>query len=314
MTNSTTDFERPTRFLTVTGVLRPDGRLYLHPGFVTEDPSAAVDAPDSPLVAELVDDEGAVLLRVGVPVGPFAAELPSGRAAEPSVRGMPDLAVAGLLPYPESTRRIRFSLRGVLIHEVEVSEHAPEIAVEWDLPREPEGVQRIRWSSSEAEGRPLAYVVAYSNDGGATWQPLSLPSPATELEVDFAQLPGGRGRLRILATDGTLTSSVDSPVVRLARRPCIPTILEPADGAELVADTPILLHGQGYYLEERRVELEQLAWSSSLDGALGRGAVLQAALRPGRHRISLEAGSGKRRAETSVTIRVVRPAPDSTAG
>lgn len=315
MNDTTTDFARPTRFLTVTGVLRADGRLFLHPGFVTEDPATPMaDAPDSPLTAELVDDEGEVLVRTSVPVGPFVAEPAAGRAAEPSVRGMADLAVVGVIPYPEATRRIRFLLRDVPVHVLEVSERGPQVEVAWELPPQPEGVQRLRWSASAAEKREVSFVVAYSNDGGATWQPLSLPSPETELDVDFGRLPGGRGRLRILATDGTRTTSFDSPGLRLPRRPCIPTIFEPADGAELAGDGPILLHGEGYYLEERSAELEELAWSSSRDGPLGAGPMLHAQLRPGTHRITLEAGSGKRRADTSITVRVLKPDAPATEG
>lgn len=302
------DLTRPTRFLTVTGVLRPDGRLFLHPGFVTEDPLTSIaEAADSPLEAELLNAEGEVVLRSPVPVGAFIEELATSLSAGPPIRPMPDLAVAGVVPFPEATHRIRFLLRGVAIHALDVSDRAPQIEAAWELPAAPEGVHRLRWSASAADGRALSFVVAYSNDAGTTWQPLSLPSPESELDVDFAQLPGGRGRFRIMATDGTRTASADSPVLRLARRPVIPTIFEPPDGAELPGKGPILLHGEGYDLEERRSELENLSWSSSRDGALGSGAVLQVELRPGTHRITLAAGTGKRRAETSVTVRVVKP-------
>jgi hypothetical protein len=176
-------------------------------------------------------------------------------------------------------------------------------------------VQRIAWSATHPEGRHVSYALAYTNDDGATWQPLLLPSPATELEVDFDTLPGGRGRLRLIATDGTATAMSDSPVLRVARKPCIPTIFEPADGAELPGDEPITLHGQGYYLEERRVDEEHLDWNSSLDGPVGNGAAIQVELRPGKHEITLEAGTPARRASTSVNVTVRRSEPgiDQTA-
>ncbi len=297
----------PTRFLTVAGVLMPDGRLVLQPGFVTDDPSGATQAPDSPLVAELLDGGGGVLLRVGVPVAPFLVE-PAARSEVDLVEG-PDTglqAVAGKLPYPEATRLIRFLLRGVPIHELPVSERGPELEVGWELPREPAGVQRLSWSATHPEGREVNYAMAYSNDGGASWEPLLLPSPVTELEVDFDRLPGGRGRLRLLATDGTATATSDSPVLRVARKACVPTIFEPADGAQLPGAEPILLHGQGYYLEERRVDEEHLDWTSSLDGPLGNGAAIQVELRPGKHEISLEAGTPARRSATSVNVTVRR--------
>jgi hypothetical protein len=314
--DTVTDLPPPTRFLTVAGVLMPDGRLALQPGFVTDDPLLASQMPDSPLVAEFLDGDGGILLRVGVPIAPFLVDPADGTEAT-LVEG-PDagnLAVAGKLPYPEATRLIRFLLRDVPIHELPVSEQGPALEVGWDIPRDPAGVQRIAWSATHPEGREVSYVLAYTNDDGATWQPLLLPSPVTELEVDFDTLPGGRGRLRLIATDGTTTAMSDSPMLRVARKPCVPTIFEPADGAEFPGGEPITLHGQGYYLEERRVDEDHLDWTSSLDGPVGNGAAIQVELRSGKHKITLEAGTPARRASTSVnvTVRPGEPGVDQTA-
>jgi hypothetical protein len=97
-------------------------------------------------------------------------------------------------------------------------------------------------------------------------------------------------------------------------------ILAPESGYELDRDSTLQLQGQGYWLEERRPEVEALFWSSSLGGALGRGANVEVSgLQTGVHEIpsrparateraarrsrSSSAESDQPRAEPAVTTR-----------
>lgn len=64
-----TDPPEATQYLTVTGVLHPDNRLDLEPGFLTTEPAYAVEEPDSALVAELADASGKALLRFRLSYG-----------------------------------------------------------------------------------------------------------------------------------------------------------------------------------------------------------------------------------------------------
>jgi hypothetical protein len=67
---------------------------------------------------------------------------------------------------------------------------------------------------------------------------------------------------------------------------------------------PVILNGQGYWLEEDQPETVDLTWSSSLDGNLGRGAHLTVALSAGLHAITLRAGSGERVSSSTVSVNV----------
>ena len=80
-------------------------------------------------------------------------------------------------------------------------------------------------------------------------------------------------------------------------------ILAPADKAT-VSGHLVTLQGQGYYLEEDRSEVAQLVWSSSRDGALGTGQLIQSKLSPGEHTITLIAGQGTRQGTETITISV----------
>jgi hypothetical protein len=81
-------------------------------------------------------------------------------------------------------------------------------------------------------------------------------------------------------------------------------ILAPADQERVPRGGATLLQGQGYWREERRPELKELTWTSSIDGELGAGALVEVNLSPGVHRIELRAGRGRRRGTTTISLLV----------
>lgn len=101
------------------------------------------------------------------------------------------------------------------------------------------------------------------------------------------------------------TTAVESPPFAVSLKPCLPSIVAPVDGAVVAPGELLQLVGQGFWMEESRVERERLHWASSLDGDLGRGASVRVErLSEGRHRITLAAGEGNRVGTESVTVTV----------
>jgi hypothetical protein len=247
-------------------------------------------------VAELADDGGKSLLRFRLPYG------------LPCTDGAPlaDRLVIAKVPFPRATRSIRFVLDGVLIHELEVAREAPAVRLSWEPGEGTDGIRPVRWQGEHPEGRELWYLLSYSADDGRTWQPLSLPTPETEHEVDFGRLAGGdHCRLRVLASDGVNTTAAISEPFERKVQPCYAMILEPDDAAAFGPAEPVRFQGQGYYLEEREPERDLLDWASSVDGHLGEGAIVEVSgLSPGAHTITLTAGREGRTGTTSVTIRI----------
>lgn len=290
------DRREATQYLTVTGVLHPDNRLDLEPGFLTAEHAYTIEEPDSALVAEMTDADGKILLRFRLSYG-----FPCTDGA-----AFADRLVMSKVPFPPATRIIRFVLDGVVIHELEVAREAPAVRLAWEPGEGTEGVRPVRWQGEHPEGRELQYLLSYSADDGKTWQPLSLPVEEAEQEVDFDRLAGGdRCRLRVLATDGVNTTEAVSEPFNRPVQPCYAMIVEPEDGTVYERDDPVRLQGQGWYLEEREPELDQLDWVSSVDGLLGRGAILEVTgLLPGAHAITLTAGREGRTATTTVTIQI----------
>ncbi len=97
---------------------------------------------------------------------------------------------------------------------------------------------------------------------------------------------GGRGLLELAVTDGFQTTRVRSREYDVKPKGWVLWILAPASGASLRSDTPVLLAAQGYHVEERRPSFDGIAWTSSLDGGLGEGAQVMAALSAGDHTIT----------------------------
>jgi hypothetical protein len=293
------DTRDSTRYLTVVGILHPDNRLELRPGFSTDVAALATEDRESGVTVELLGERGQVLLRRGVPAGPVCAD------GAPVVYHL----IAGKVPVPPGARAMRVLREDVVLEEVELAREPPRLRLEWTAPDRPQGRQALAWEADHPEGRPLTFIAAYSHTSGQSWQPLSGPIEERGLEIDFDLLPGGeRCLLQVRATDGFNTVSTESEPFAVPVKSCVAMILSPEDGAELESGEPVLLQGQGYYLEEGRPELEALRWNSSIDGPLGEGTLVHLpGLSPGEHEVLLEAGERERVGRARAAIRVSEP-------
>jgi hypothetical protein len=173
------------------------------------------------------------------------------------------------------------------------------------LPDATSGGQEVSWTARHRDGLPLWSLLAFSNDDGQTWSPVSMVTDEQSVVVQFDDLPGGTAcRFRVYVSDGANTAIATSEPFGLLPRPCRALILAPADGETFVAGSAVALSGQGWWLEEQVPETERLAWRSSLDGDLGFGGLLSVQLSPGRHTLTLTAGGGERAGMDSVTVTV----------
>jgi hypothetical protein len=291
------DLRRREHWL-VLGMLFDDNRFVRQPGFTAESIAPTTHDPKSPFRAELFDGQGRLLLRAGIPLTTPCSD---GPGADPPFR-----TAEGTIPLPAEARLVNFMLDDVLVEELRVPEGEPRT----DLTEVPErgarGVVRVAWESSHPEGVELTHVVGFSSDDGATWQGVALPTNGNEVELDLEGLPGGeRCRVCVKTTDGVHTITTVSEPIALPVKPCFAMILAPEADTRIEQGSPLHLQGQGYWLEEHRAELENLFWSSSLAGALGRGPNIDVGgLEPGKHEITLAAGEGDRVGTASIEIVV----------
>ena len=289
----------PNRYLTVAGIITSDNQLDLQPGFLTDSATGGSGgALEQPLiVVELLDDRGELIGRQPVAVGPLCgyAEQSTGR-----------LFLADKIPFQPDTRLVRFrwAYSDALLHELRVPEAPPQIRISWTPPKDGvEGEQVISWEARHPEDLPLQFIALYTHNDGASWRPLCLPQESSEIVVDFDALPGGVGQIKVLATDGLNTTEAVSRSFAVPEKGYAAFIVSPPSGTSIPADRAVWLQGQGLHLEEERAELEQLVWTSSIDGQLGTGPLVEVHLSLGEHWITLTVVN----AQAGLLLDVVAP-------
>jgi hypothetical protein len=276
------------RVLTFSGVLLDSGEMQLEPGFVID---ADKPSGDGDVTVEALDRGGRALASTQVPlVVPCGYAATNGSAHPPAV-------IAGLVDFPEKASGLRVTYDGKTVLEREAPRAGGEPKVEW--PAAIEGPEvAVRWSA-RAKGATAA--LAYSDDGGETWSPLSLPGIGETITFDARGLPGGpRCVLELVTSDGFHTTRSRSPEYQVEPKGWRLWILSPAPGATFRTGSPVLLAAQAFQLEERRPAAEPIVWTSSRDGGLGEGAQVPAMLSPGEHTITAAVAGAS--AEVSVTV------------
>jgi len=286
-----------TQYLRVMGRLYPDRRMTLRLGYLTETPPWSDREGDSPLCAEIYDDQGAALGSYPLRLAEVCLE---------GGRGEPLRSVRGFVPFHLGARRVVFSFGGQPIQEIVRSDAPPRAQWSWQPGPAMAGAQTLTWTGDHPRQLPVEFFLRYSWDGGQSWSRLGVGTRGVSQVVDLDQLPGGEHCVfALVATDGINTTIVESAPFSLARKACAAMIWQPLDGTHYGADQPIPLHGQGFWREANRPELEQLVWSTSSEGQPAcRGRLGQLRLPPGTYRITLLAGSEPYQGRAEVTITV----------
>lgn len=99
-----------------------------------------------------------------------------------------------------------------------------------------------------------------------------------------------QGRFRVLATDGLNTSVAEtSGLFTISDKPPRAQIVYPEDSTVYSSNLPVHVIGTAYDREDGQLTGDDLRWTSTLDGDLGRGSQVSATLSPGQHTITLTA-------------------------
>jgi hypothetical protein len=111
------------------------------------------------------------------------------------------------IPYVAGTTKIVVKQNNVPKAQKVVTSNAPTVTV-----ISPNGGERlsrqatITWSGSDADGDALSYAVLFSQDNGATWQPIAANVTSTSYAWDVSGLASGTQYLiKVVATDGINT-------------------------------------------------------------------------------------------------------------
>ena len=200
-------------------------------------------------------------------------------------------------PWVDGTRRIVLLDGARELASRTVSANAPVVRLLFPngpIAPPPNGIITVRWSASDADGDPLSFALLYSTDDGETWEPLDAGLSATSRDVPLAALRGAeRARLRVVASDGVLTSTDDQDApMRIAGKVPEPRIASPGDGERIDGDGVLILRGESFDLEDGHLDGDALVWLLDDEQVLGTGpstSLPAGGLPPGAHVVTLEA-------------------------
>jgi hypothetical protein len=223
------------------------------------------------------------------------------------------------LPFPGTVGRVVLKHGAAVLDERSSSAHAPEISLTspaggevWD------GIETVVWTASDADGDDLTFAVFYSSDDGASWTPVALDLTESSYALDTTALPGGDAvRIRVLASDGFLTTTVDSPRFSVPAKTPMAVIDAPEADASVPQEQALYLMGSAYDPEDGSLADNALSWWSDRDGLLGRGATVIVpglTLSAGWHTITLMAADGDNQIGTATTRIEVAAAAAACAG
>lgn len=177
----------------------------------------------------------------------------------------------------------------------------------------------LNWSASDPDNDPLSYDILVTHDNGATFERLASEVPTTSAVVNTSSVAGGTANFRIMASDGVLTSSADSPSFAIPEKAPSVHIMNPGDGAVLNEGQAVILDGYATDALDDVVPDARLEWRLA-GRSIGTGRRLDLQDVPvGTHAFTLTAtNSLGRTATASVTVNinpiVADPAPTLSVG
>ncbi len=198
------------------------------------------------------------------------------------------------LPYPPGVSAVEVVTGTETVASQLFTSLAPVVSVNnLDSSQVYSNVITLSWTAFDADGDTLTYDVAYSQDGGDTWETKRVGLPTTSVDLDIDYLEGSESALfRVTASDGlnTATDDIDTPV-RIERH--VPSVeIDSLIEHQVYSDEDVILL-QGTYTDREDVppfDDIEFVWSSDRDGEIGRGQNTTAiGLSAGRHIITLTA-------------------------
>jgi hypothetical protein len=200
--------------------------------------------------------------------------------------------IAEVVPWASGAVKVEIRHNGQVKASRIASANAPTVTITSpaDGASIPAGPFTVSWTGADADGGSLRYSVLYSRDAGATWETLAAELETSSVVLNTNQIPGGKGQLRVIVSDGFLTGmDTNGPLTMPLHAPQV-QIIQPAPNEIFFPTQMVSLVGSAYDLEDGVLDDPAFLWSSSIDGDLGTGANLTTAeLTTGVHTITLKA-------------------------
>jgi hypothetical protein len=219
----------------------------------------------------------------------------------------PSYSFYEIVPWNPATAYVEIWQGSELLYERALSSSAPEVTLlnpssgeTWEADDE----TTIAWNANDADGDPLWFDVAFSSDGGGSWQMIATRLQSTDLQVGGDQFPGTTSaQVRVYASDGLRTSQATSGIFEIEDKGPTVQITLPLDGASVPVNVPVMLTGSAFDWEDGMLPGDSFTWRSDQAGNLGTGNQILTKLSQGWHTITLTV-SDSDRMTASTSIRV----------
>ncbi len=172
------------------------------------------------------------------------------------------LAFVQFVPYDARTRQLQLLSGNTVLTERAASSNPPTVSIKPPVLDAAAQTLQLSWSASDADQQLLFFTVQYSADNGASWQVLEANYPYLGLTVSTRSLPGGsQARVRVIATDGVLSSLATSAPFALARHAPEPQIGTLRDGQRVSFGSALQLQGLALDAEDGSIPASNLLWT-----------------------------------------------------
>jgi len=169
------------------------------------------------------------------------------------------------VPFAAGTRRVQLISKdnGSLLVEQAVSA-SPPVVSEVSLPGASpplDGTVTLAWQASDPDGDTLSYDVLYSANGGS-FRLLASGQRSSSYTFDTAELSGGDGVFRVVASDGVNTAQAESASLPVVMKAPQVHIISPVDGQQIQYGQPLNLVGYAQDPQDGMMEdVSNLLWS-----------------------------------------------------
>ena len=209
-----------------------------------------------------------------------------------STKTMRATRVIAYIPYHPAAQRLVFRRDEYIIHDTTVAKEPP--LVEFDNVVHYGQSVSLRWKASHSENIPLTFNIFCTVDHGEHLLMLARDLDGSEAKLSLEEVPGGRGQLIVLATDGLRSSFAISDPFKIEDKPPEIWITSPRDGTVFPPDQPLSLIGQAVDVQGKKLPEDGLVWE--VDGRAiqqGTGIAPAIGLKPGNHEASLSLRYGE---------------------
>lgn len=247
---------------------------------------------ESHFKATLLDKQEKIILEVPLSYGNYCG----------GTGKMDSLAVRGYIPFDVKTESIQFSYGSRIVAKLQRFKYSPEVRIITKISDVLDNdFLELKWEVVNHNSTEIDSKVLYSNDGGVRWYQIGNRTRDRQMRINPQMLPGGEECVfQVQITDGYNNHASTSEKFVVKKKPTEVIIISPYDKEKKDEKKPILFYGQAYNPNNDEDVLNGLYWTSSIDGELGKGEIIEKQLSRGHHLISFKVGDAEKTIEISV--------------